>query len=138
VKVAWARFPEDLETVRALFREYRQTPGVAECVAGFEEERAGRPGRYGALLLGRVDGVPRGVAALRPREPGVCEMKRLYVQPAARGAHLGRRLAEALIAEARAQGFGQMRLDTSPSMTAAIARYYEAAPAAALFFELKL
>jgi ribosomal protein S18 acetylase RimI-like enzyme len=87
------------------------------------------PGKYappaGELLLARfANGTPVGCVGLRPIEKdGCCEMKRLYVAPQARGSGLGERLVAAVVREAERIGYREVRLDTLPFMTTAIALY---------------
>jgi putative acetyltransferase len=119
-----ARLDEsDLVEVRTLLREYAASLAFPLDFQGFERELAELPGAYapprGALLLARGN----GCIALRPLDDATCELKRLYVRPQARGAGLGRRLAEAAVAEARRLGYSRMRLDTVPGMEAAQALY---------------
>ncbi len=87
--------------------------------------------------------------ALKALVPGICEMKRLYVQPQIRGRSLGKIFAEAAILEARAIGYRAMRLDSLPSMGQAqglyrtlgfgeIAPYYDSPVTGTVFMEVKL
>jgi ribosomal protein S18 acetylase RimI-like enzyme len=110
---------DDVELVRTLFREYADSLGVDLSFQGFEEELAALPGGYDAVLVARIDGQVAGCVGVRPLEAGICEMKRLYVRPSARGTGLGRALAAAAVARARGLGYARMRLDTLPSMAAA-------------------
>lgn len=123
-----AHTPEDLETVRTLFREYEQFLGVDLCFQGFAEELATLPGRYappsGRLLLAMEGTDAAGCVALRPLEDGVCEMKRLFVRPAYRGQGLGQHLAQRIIQEATTVGYTVMRLDTLDTLERAV-RIYE-------------
>ena len=104
--------------MRQLFEEYAAGLGVDLSFQDFAAELADPLGFYDVVLL-----ADDGCVALRRLDDDACEMKRLYVGPAARGTGLGRRLAEAVIAEARARAFARMLLDTLPSMTSARALY---------------
>jgi len=128
VKIIQAESPERIEQARALFLEYAAALGIDLCFQNFEKELAELPGDYappqGRLLVALEEAQIVGCVTLRKIDEQTCEMKRLYVRPAFRDQGVGRRLAVAILDEARKIGCGRMRLDTLPSMTAAI-RLYE-------------
>jgi carbonic anhydrase len=152
-QVITATRSSEVEQVRALVLEYAEALGLDLGFQDFEREMREFPGEYtppeGCLLLATNGEESAGCAGLRPLEPGICEMKRLYVRPRYRGMGMGEQLARSVITEARSLGYSAMRLDTLPAMQAAIGMYRELGfqPIApyywnpvegALFFELKL
>jgi len=152
--VKQAESPAQIVQARELFFEYAQSLGFSLCFQNFDQELAGLPGDYappdGRLLLATYEAQLAGCVALHQLEPGICEMKRLYLRPQFRGKRLGRALADRIIAEARQIGYQRMRLDTvEPVMKDAVAMYrkigfreiepYRSNPiAGALYMELQL
>ena len=78
---------------------------------------------YGLFLVARVDGVDVGCGGWRTLEPGVGEVKRMYVAPEHRGRGWARALLRGLVADATAQGMTRLVLETGPLQPEAIALY---------------
>jgi len=104
--------------VRGFLREYAESLPVDLTFQDFDSELADPLGFYELVLLAE-----NGCVALRRIDELTCEMKRLYVRPAARGSGLGWQLAEAVIEAARTRGYSRMLLDTLPEMRAAQTLY---------------
>ena len=119
----------DLDIIRRLFREYEAELNEDLCFQSFEEEVKDPLKKYGppagVILLARWKGEVAGCIALTPlKEPGACEMKRLYVSAAHRQHKIGRQLVEALLLAASQKGYTVMKLDTLQRLQPAI-RLYE-------------
>ena len=114
-----AKTDAEIDAARRIFREYETWLGLDLCFQGFEEELAGLPGKYsspdGRLFLAYSEEDLAGCAALRKIDPGVCEMKRLFVRDQFRRFGIGRLLIDRLLTAARDIGYRAMRLDTYPA-----------------------
>ncbi|WP_153146919.1 carbonate dehydratase [Dechloromonas sp. H13] len=122
---------EAIEQVRQYFRNYAAWLGVDLSYQNFDQEMALLPGAYaepqGRLFFAEVDGRPAGCVGVRPLpdSEGLCEMKRLYVAPEARGQGVGATLAMAAIKAAKEIGYKKLMLDTLPNMRMAVKLYRE-------------
>jgi len=127
IQITTADFPRQLETVRAIFREYAVSLDIDLGFQNFESELAGLPGKFaaprGRVLLAYNHEELIGCVAMRPLDDTTCEMKRLYVRPSGRGLRAGRQLATRICDIARETGYHCIRLDSLPTMQAALDLY---------------
>ncbi len=80
----------------------------------------------GVFLLVEAEGVAVGCGGIRPRGTEQGELKRMYVEPPARGRGLARILLTALVAHARTAGMTRLLLETGTEQPEAIALYESA------------
>jgi ribosomal protein S18 acetylase RimI-like enzyme len=95
--------------------------GLDHDIAHWQEEYDGRTGVL--LVVADAAGEVVGTAAVRLLEPGVGELKRMWLRPASQGRGLGRRLMDACLDEARQLSFRALRLDTQAKMETAVHLY---------------
>jgi DNA-binding MarR family transcriptional regulator/ribosomal protein S18 acetylase RimI-like enzyme len=94
---------------------------------GFDPAALVRPeevsGDAGAFLVAYEEGRPVGCGALRTLEPGVGEIRHVWVHPNARRLGLARRVLGGLEQAAVEHGLGVVRLDTHAVLTEAQSMY---------------
>lgn len=76
-----------------------------------------------SFQVARVDGLALGYGAIVRRGDDWAEIKRMYVDPAARGRKVGRLILGALEDQARRLGAGAIRLETGDKQLAALGLY---------------
>ena len=120
--------PEDRAAVARELADYLafigdalDAEGLDHDIAHWQEEYDGRTGVL--LVVADPAGKVVGTAAVRLLEPGVGEIKRMWLRPAWQGRGLGRRLMDACLDEARRLGCRALRLDTQAKLEAAVRLY---------------
>ena len=131
--------PADRECVLAVNEAALRDEGVY--VEGapepdLEDIEAAYPDRGGVFLVGTVGGRVAGTGAFRPAQGYIteyldvdadtAEVERMRVAPAHRGRGYGRRIYDELERRARDRGFGDLVLDTMPTLEAARGLYESA------------
>lgn len=139
ITVRAAKTQQDLEEVRRLCWEYRDyllgfsaeirptietfypKDSYASLMEGLAEKHA-RP--RGIILLAELGGAPVGCGMTHPLNDGDAEVKRVFVRAEARGTGAGQTLSQALVDQARKDGYRRVLLDTSMEFKGA-QRFYE-------------
>lgn len=115
------------QAARALVLAYARSLDVDLTFQGIDDELTNLEAHYGSsgsvFVLASQGNTYIGCGAIRRRSAEDCEMKRLYVIPAAQRLGIGRTIALALIDHARTLGYRTMRLDSLPTMRGAHALY---------------
>jgi GNAT superfamily N-acetyltransferase len=119
-----AASPEARRLLAAMVAEMLDMYAVSEMPTPASFEDLDPPS--GAFLVGWEDGRAVAAGGLKRLEPGVAEIKRMYVTPDARGRGHARRLLAAIESAARELGYERVRLDTGASQPQARALYESA------------
>jgi GNAT superfamily N-acetyltransferase len=109
-------------------------PAVQELCAAQQVELEARYGTGSAeppkgvdpgvsFLVARVSGEPVGCAGLKPLEPGIAEVTRMFVRPAHRGHGISRRLLREVEDLAKERGMTTIRLETGDLQPESISLY---------------
>lgn len=126
-EVIRAVFPDDLQDVLDLYREYVSSTSVDLSFQGNEQEFGQLSEKYSSeeskIFLLKKDGKSVGCAAFRRLDEAVCEMKRVYIRPGARGSNQGAKLVDKVLQEAVLSGYKKICLDVLPEFKAALKLY---------------
>ena len=121
--------PDDSPAARFCLREYAAELD-GRFPSGYSESALLRPGELaatgGEFLVAMEESTPVGCGIWQPlagSEPGVAEIRHVWISRSCRGLGLGRRLLSELESRAGAQGYRTLRLGTHPALPEAAALY---------------
>lgn len=113
-----------VRSVEAYFAELMERfPDGFDSDGAIEAGAAGMRVPLGSFVLARIDAVVAGCGGVHTFEPGVGEIKRMWVDPSVRGLGVGAALLTELERLAASLGLGVVRLDTNENLPEAIAMY---------------
>lgn len=114
------------EVVFAILREFGFTPDPKGTDSDlFDLESSYLAGGGAFELLVDDDEQIIGTVGLMPHGPGVCELRKMYLEREQRGRGLGRQMLEHAIATARRLGFRRIELETESRLKDAIKLYQQ-------------
>lgn len=127
VIIKTATTPTEFSEGKRMFIEYAEMLGFSLCFQGFDRELEVLNVMYappaGHLFLVEKNGETLGCGGIRRYDDQAAELKRMYLRPELRGLGLGQQLLNMAMTAAINLGYQSLRLDTVPTMTAAIALY---------------
>lgn len=115
--------PAIRELVFGVLREYGLAPDPADTDADLADIEASYHARGGRFDVLEADGRIVGTVGLYPHEPGVVELRKMYLSRDVRGRGFGRKLLEHAVAAAREMGAKRMILETASVLREAVAMY---------------
>jgi ribosomal protein S18 acetylase RimI-like enzyme len=136
-----------------LFKEYASWLGIDLAFQHFDDELQHLKEMYnndeGGIILCKQGPAFIGCVAVRKKEAGIAELKRMYVRPAHQQKGVGKNLLEQALELAQKNNYSCIRLDTLNHMKPAInlykkygfyeiGAYYHNPEPTALYFEKKL
>ncbi|MEP7066494.1 MAG: GNAT family N-acetyltransferase [Gemmatimonadota bacterium] len=116
------REPDAAALIRAMTEEVTAIyDHTIDGAGNFKPEDVLVPGS--GFLVGRVENEAVACGGYRPLEPGIAEIKRMYVLPEHRGRGYSKAMLVTLERMAKESGYEAVRLETRHLQTAAIALY---------------
>ncbi len=123
-EVTAADVPAVVDLVREVLAEFGIAFGVgAQTDTQLQSLPASYQAEGGAFFVAEQAGIITGTAGVVVVEPGVYELRKMYLRPSTRGHGVGQALLNRCLESVRAKNAKLLVLDTTEQMTAAIAFY---------------
>jgi putative acetyltransferase len=127
VEIVIANNEKEYEAAAILFKEYAAWLNIDLGFQKFDEELLQLQKMYsfpnGAILLSKEENIFTGCVAVRKKENGIAELKRMFIKTQYRKEGIGALLLQRALELAKELHYKKIRLDTLDTMTPAIKLY---------------